>query len=647
MIRRLPLMALPVILLTIIHTGQAQTLFSYGTKTVSKDEFLRAYGKNSTGERPNETSYREYFDLFSKFKIKVQAALDMKLDTLGNLKAELQNFRNQVAQNYLNDEESIQQLIDEAYTRAQKDIQLSHIFISLRNDSAGSIKLAESKINKAYEALQRSSFENVALEYSEDPSVKTNKGNIGYISVFVLPYNLETAAYNLSPGEYSKPIRSASGFHIFKKLNERKGVGRIRVAQVLLAFPPDATAAEEGTIKKTADSIATALKGGADFKALALKYSNDNFSYQNGGEVPEFGVGRYDQVFETAAFSLKSDGEMTMPIRSRFGYHIIKRLGHTPVPQDKTNQEWRENVRQQIMQGDRMEVSRKKLLSNIHRETNFKKLVYSEASLWRLTDSILANKSLPKLANLNSNTGLFSFSKQVIRVKDWQNYLESVRNIPSLVTGKSNQAIFEQFVETSSLDYYRNHLEEFKPDFVFQMNEFREGNLLFEVMQRKIWEAAAEDTIALQKYYEKNKNKYWWENSAAAIIFTGADEQVTEKLKAQLKADPGAWRTLVDSSAGTIQADSSRFELAAIPVPDRTNFSNGLITANVKNESDKSITFAYIVKMYPYREPRNFQDAKGFVINDYQQYLENQWIEQLKKKYPIKLNEQVFSSLPK
>ena len=647
MIRRSTIV-LSVILLTILHIGQAQTVFTYGNKSVSKDEFLRAYGKNSTGESPTETSYREYFDLFSKFKIKVQAAMDMKLDTLGNLKAELQNFRNQIAQNYLNDEASLQELIDEAYGRGQKDIQLSHIFIPVRkDDSITKIKTAENRINQAFDALKQTSFEQVALEFSEDPSVKVNRGDIGYITVFVLPYNLETVAYNLSPGQYSKPVRSGAGFHIFKKLNERKAVGRIKVAQILLAFPPDVTKAQQEAIKKTADSIRKSVKDGADFKALALKYSHDNLSYQNGGELPEFGVGRYDRIFENAAFSLQNDGDISLPISSDYGYHIIKRLEHTPVQQNNANQEWRENLKRQIMEGDRMEISRKKLLSNLQQKTNFKKLPFNEKSLWLWTDSIIANKRIPKTADLNSNTGLFSFTKEVIRVKDWQNYLESVRNIPTLVTGKSGTEIFQQFIETSVLDYYRNHLEEFNQDFVFQLNEFKEGNLLFEVMQRKIWEAASEDSVALKNYFQKNKNKYWWDNSASAIIFNCPDEQVAENLKVKLRADPRSWRKLIDSGNVNIQADSARFELAGIPVPDRTNFSDGLITASVKNESDNSITFAYIVKMYPRREPRNFQDAKGFVINDYQQQLENEWVEKLKKKYPVKLNEEVFSSLPK
>lgn len=648
MIRRHFFALIPIILFIFIPTTQAQTLFTYGNKPVSRAEFLRAYGKNNNGEAPTEKSYREYFELFARFKIKVQAAQDMKLDTLANLNAELQNFRTQIAENFLNDEGSIQELIDEAFVRGQKDIHVAHIFIPIQNgDSASQIQNAQKRINKAYEMLGQQSFEQVALQYSEDPSVKLNKGDIGFITVFLLPYNIENVAYKTALGQYSKPFRSAAGFHIIKNIGERPAAGRLRVAQVLLAFPPEVTKSQQDSVRAKADSIANLLKNGADFKKLALQFSNDNFSYQNGGELPEFGVGRYDPVFESAAFALKKDGEVSSPIPTSFGYHIIMRLSHTPVQQDKTNQQLRENIKQLILQSDRMEISRKKLLSTIQQKTNFRKVPFNQKSLWRMTDSILTNKRIPRLTDLNSNTPLFAFAKQTIRVMDWQNYLESIRNIPSLVTGKSKLQLFDQFIETSSLDYYRSHLEEYNKDFVFQLSEFKEGNLLFEVMQRKIWDAATEDTAALKKFYQKNTNKYWWENSADAIIFTSADASVADSLKAMLIKDPGGWRKITDSSNGSIQADSGRFELGQIPVVDRTNFTTGLITANVKNETDNSITFVYILKLYNNREPRNFQDARGFVINDYQEYLEDQWIAALKKKYPVKLNETVFSSLPK
>jgi peptidyl-prolyl cis-trans isomerase SurA len=648
MIRRNFFTRIPLVVFLFTQSVQGQTIFTYGNKQVSKAEFLRAYTKNNTDDKPTEKSYRDYFELYAKFKVKVQAALDMRLDTLPNLKAETQNFRNQLAENFLNDEGSTKELIDEAWSRSQSDIHVAHIFIPIHKaDSAVQIQRAQAKINKAYEQLKQQSFEQVALEYSEDPSVKSNKGDIGYVTVFVLPYALENIVYNTPVGQYSKPYRSASGFHIFKVIGQRKAAGRIKAAQILLIFPPESSKIQEDSVRAKADSLATALRNGADFGNLARQFSNDNLSYQNGGELPEFGVGRYAPEFELAAFALEKDGLISKPVRTEFGYHIIKRIGYTPAQKDKEDEQWRENMKQQIMQSDRMEVSRRKLLKNIQQKTKFRKFAYNQNHLWRLTDSVLANKKLPVFTDLNSNTPLFAFSKQSVRVKDWQNYLESIKSVPALVSGKTNAELFELFVEVSSFDYYRNHLQEYNADFVFQLNEFKEGNLLFEVMQRKIWDVATEDSAALKKFYQKNSNKYWWESSADAIILTCADATIADSLKAKLQKDPAAWRNFIDNNNGTVQADSGRFELGQIPVVDRTNFSPALMTANVKNASDNSITFAYIVRLHNNREPRNFDDARGFVINDYQEYLENEWLAELGKKYPIKLNEAVFSTLPK
>jgi peptidyl-prolyl cis-trans isomerase SurA len=295
-------------------------LFTYGNKTVSKAEFLRAYGKNNTGGKPTEQSYRDYLDLYTKFKIKVQAARDMRLDTLASLEAELQNFRSQIAENFLNDEGSINELIDEAFVRGQKDIRMAHIFVRAgKDDSASQIQTAQNKINKAYEALKQGSFEQVALKYSEDPAVKSNRGAIGWVTVFVLPYAFENIIYSTPVGQYSKPFRSASGFHIFKNIEERKAIGRLKAAQILLAVPPDGVKKQQDDAKAKTDSILTALQKGADFKSLALQFSSDNLSYQNGGELPEFGVGRYDAEFETAAFALQKDGEISKPVLTEFG----------------------------------------------------------------------------------------------------------------------------------------------------------------------------------------------------------------------------------------------------------------------------------------------------------------------------------------
>ncbi len=634
--------------ITGLTTAHAQPLFTYGAKSVSKDEFLKAYNKNNTETAPTDQSYRDYLDLYTRFKIKVQAALDAKLDTLPNQKQELAAFRGQVVESYMNDDASVNVLMDEAMERSNKDLHLAHIFVAASSTAtAEQIQQAQQKIKAAFARLQAGDdFTKTALTYSEDPSAQSNKGDLGFITVFVLPYAVESLVYNTAVGKFTEPSRSKNGFHIFKVLEERKAFGKMRAAQILLAFTPDATDAQKQATAKKADSLYNALQQGSDFKQLAAAFSNDNLTFQTGGEMMAFGVGRYTPAFEKAAFALEKDGDISRPILTEFGYHIIKRLQHLPIQTDKTNKQWQDDIKQQILQSDRMEVSKKVLYKKIIQLTGVKKLPVNEKSLSLLTGNILQNKQAVIPAGLTASTPLFTVGKKTFRVKDWQAYLESIRGMEDLRAGKTNAQLLDQFIETAALDYYRDNLETYNKDFAYQLNEFKEGNLLFEIMQRNIWDKASVDSVGLKKYYDSHKNNYWWEASADAIILTAAGEAAAEEARKQLAADYHSWKKILESGDGAIQADSGRFELGQIPVVERTNFQPGLITAPVKNETDHSLTFAYIIKLRRDREPRDFTDARGFVINDYQAALEDKWITELKKKYPLKINDAVVKTLP-
>jgi peptidyl-prolyl cis-trans isomerase SurA len=637
-------LAIAIITVTATTTVKAQTLFTYGSYAVSKDEFLKAYQKNNAGQPGNAQSYQEYLDLYTKFKIKVRAAKDLHLDTLSSQKAELQGFKLQVAENYMNDDGTINRLVKEAFDRSRKEIHLAHIYIPLAAEAPLSeVNTALEKINAAYDRLVKGdSFETVALTYSADPSVQLNKGDLGYITVFSLSYDLENLAYTTAPGQYSKPYRSKSGVHIFKNVDERKASGRLRAAQILLGFNPDATDAQKQQRKQLADSLYKVLTNGGDFKLLAAQFSNDNLSYQTGGEMMEFGIGKYEPSFENAAFALSKDGDISQPVLTSFGYHIIKRLSLKPAVDTLGEGREKDALRQLVFQSDRMEAAKKAQLGKIREQVAFKKGVYNEAAFWRVTDSLVAGKPMPVSAGLPVNTVLFTYGNKKATVKDWQEYLAQSRNAHSNMSPK---LVFQDFSDLKVLDYYRENLERFNKDFAFQIAEFREGNLLFEVMQRKIWDKAASDSAGLKKYYDKYKDKYKWEASADAIIFTFNNAELANQMRARIDSNWKAWSTLAETSDGTMQADSARFELAQIPIPERTNFQPGLLTANTKNENDNSVSYTYIIKLYPGNQPRSFAAARGFVINDYQAFLEETWVKELLRKYPLKVNEAVLKSL--
>ena len=644
-----PKTSLALLFFLVAHTSFAQPLFSYGAKQVSREEFLKAFNKNNTDGKPSSQSYKEYLDLYTRFKIKVQAALDMKLDTLSSQRAELKNFRSQVAANYMNDSESMNQLVEEAMKRSEKDIRFSHIYVQLpQNASKENEQKAREKINLAYVRLVKGEpFDKVAISLSEDPAVATNKGDIGFITAFTLPYDLENQVYNTAAGKFSKPYQTKIGFHIFKNTGERKAFGKIRVAQILLSFSPDATNTQKQQIALRADSLYRALQNGADFKELVQKFSTDNVSYQNGGEMQEFGTGRYESSFEAAAFALQKDGDMSKPFETTFGYHILKRIQVSPVVTDKNNKTAWDDYYQRVAENDRMEVSKKRLLKKILLQTGYKKFPVNEKSLTRITDSALAGTAIPNLNDVKRSTTLFSFPKQMVKVEDWISYLDAIRSVDNIRAEKNNSQLFDKFIETTALEYYRDNLETFNKEFAYQLKEFKEGNLLFEIMQRKIWDRASEDSAGLKNYYDQHKATYWWEASAEALILTATKDSIAKAAGAALSSGNKNWRDLVDKSEGLLLGDSGRFELGQLPVVEKTAFSVGVLTAPVKNESDNSTTFCYIIKMYSDKEPRNFNDARGFVINDYQGFLEEKWISELRKKYPIKIDETVLKNLPK
>ena len=566
---------LPIACFLLPAAATSQTLFTYGNHAVSKKEFLQAYNKNNTDSSLAKMSYADYLDLYLKFKLKVQAAMDAGMDTTATQRAEMKSFRNQLSEGYLKEDASIELLTDEAFERSLKDIHLSQIFIAAGKDAPDNeINDAQNQINAAYQRLQNGeAFDKVADDYQH--------GSLGYITAFVLPYSIETIAYSTPVGKYSIPFQSASGFHILRNDGERKAVGKVRVAQIQVAFPPDSAADIDNKLAQRADSIYKALMAGADFADLAAQLSDDQLSYMAGGEIPAFGVGTYDTAFENAAFALQHDSDISQPVRTSFGYHIIRRLQRIPVIEDPSNNDWRAVIRERVTLSDRMQVAQAMLVQNI------KKRIEKDAAA-----ADLANDS-------------------------------------------------------AVLGFYRDHLENYQPEFGAQMKEFSEGNLLFTIMQQKVWNAASSDTNGLKEYYDHHKEKYKWENSADALIITTLNEEFTAKARENVTNNFEEWRQWADESNGLIQADSGRFELGQIPVIDRTNFTPGLTTAPVINPQDSSRTFAYIIKLYPADEPKNFEDAKGAIINDYQVYLEEKWIAALKKKYPVRINKRLFRRLPK
>ncbi len=632
------LASLVVALIAIVNIANSQVLFTYGKKAVTKEEFLKAFNKNPSLEKDKQKALREYLDLYINFKLKVQAASDANLQSDPNYQYETENFRKQLAQNFINDEANIKELVKEAFNRSQKDIKLQQIFVEFPNqtDTAS----AYEKIQKAYFDLRSGkSFNEVAKQHTDPSSI-----DLGYVTVFTLPYTFENAIYNLKKGDFSSPVRSASGYHIFYNAAERPAMGRRKAAQILFAVPPGSSVSDKALIKAKADSVRKiVINNPESWHDLVHQFSNDVTTAENHGEMQEFGIGEFSPAFETAVFELKENGAVSYVIETGYGFHLVKLLQIIPVSKDLEDPMIAAALREKVEKDDRLNQARKLLVNKWMKLINYKPASFEEKELWSYTDSFFNGGNTKGFKKVTDATVLFTFSKQKLTASDFAKYNRAVKAFPKYQT-MSYPEVLGEYKKAAATEYYQNHLEDYNADFKSQLKEFNEANLLFGIMDKEVWTKSTTDEQGLKQEYERNKAKYKWEASANAVIFTSIDENTLKEFQQKLEYNVGNWKLIAEGYGNKVMADSNRYELGQIPVVDRTNFTDGLTTAPVKN-NDGSYTFAYIIKVFNEPGQRSFEEARGLVINDYQAVLEQQWLAGLRKKYPVKVNEAVFKSI--
>jgi peptidyl-prolyl cis-trans isomerase SurA len=630
----------------IAFSASSQTLFTFGKYKADAPDFVRAFNKNN--QQPasaRSQAMHDYLGLYINSRLKIREAYDRGYDTLPQIKSEVDNLRSQIIENYMSDPKAIDRLSKEAFQRSQKDIHVAHIFIA---DNPSDTGAARKKTNEIVARLAKGEdFLKVAEQYSDDPSAKENKGDINYITVFTLPYEFENIVYSTPPGKYSKPYRSKAGYHIFKNLGERKAFGEIKIQQILLAFPPGVKEESKRKAAVLADSLYKRIQAGDDFSNLASIYSNDIISAAASGNVPAIHVGQYEPAFENLIWSLPSNGAISKPFLSESGYHIVKRISLTPVVTsvaDKTNMD---ELKQRVMGDDRWKTAKDFIYARVKAKPGLQKLPYTDAVLWAITDSMIDYKPAGIGRSMTSSTPLFKIGSNTFYVSDWVGFAQMNRVKADRSGNRPYPEVMDDYTKQMMYQYYRDHLEEYNDEFRTQMTEFRDGNLFFEIMQQEVWNKAQADSAALLSLFEKNKSRYNWKESAEAVIFFCSDDATAKALGEQLKKNPADWKKIAESMNERVVADSGRYEWSQIPGLNKLTPKTGMFTQPVLNSTDNTSSFAYVIRVYTQPSARSFSEAKGLVMNDYQVQLEDEWIKELKKKYPVTIDQAVFSKISK
>lgn len=630
-----------------ICTGvYSQTLFTYGNNKVTKDEFLRAYNKNQQPSQNKEKTLREYLTLYTNFKLKVTAAKDMGIDTLPQIKYDVDNFKKQIAENYIGDEQVLKKIEMEAWQRGRKDLHVQHFFVPVATNAGPDDTLKAMQAAKEIEAALKTgnaNFDGIIKSAAQKyPSAKTK--DLGFITVFTLPFAYENIIYDTKTGSSSNAYRSANGWHIFKVLEERKNPGRWKVAQILFSMDPNASPEAKQATKDRATAVYNQLVAGQTTFNLAVRnFSNDRLTASTDGLMPDFTTGAYSAAFENEVFKLSKDGDYTKPFETSLGYHIVKRIIVAAVP-DTFDSGYMYDAKQKIIESGRMNAEKERFAKWTIAKTGCKKNnAVSDADLKRYADSALIygmGKVFPF-----SQKAVLNFPKQQITGNDWISYVAINHKQKSITTSEFN-SLWSGFMATNSLNYYKNNLEDFNDAYKFQLQEFTEGNMLFDIMDKKVWSKAGEDNAGLKKVYEADKAKYKWNQSADVIIYNCPNATVANQIPASV-ASRKTWKEIMSESNNLIQADSGRYELDQISEHKSTKKPEEGGFSEVFTTTEGTAIITQYVKLYPAGEQRSFTDARGLVINDYQNILEQQWINELKKKYPVKVNDAVFNTLLK
>lgn len=607
------------------------TLFKVNETPVSTGEFLQLYRKNSLNksEASAEQAVKEYLDLLINFKLKIAEAKARGLDTTQKFNKEFKTYREELKRPYRAEPDALDKLTKDTYQRLTEEVKVSHILIMVKPDALPSDTLeAHQKITQArIRVLQGESFEKVAGEISEDPSAKYNFGNLGYFTAMQMVYPFEEASYIGKTGEISSIIKTQFGYHILKVYDRKPARGEIEVSHILLR----ASSPDDNKVKGKIFEVYDQLKAGRNWDEVCKEYSDDAATKNNGGRLRPFGVGALPSVpeFEATAFTLKQPGDLSDPFQSNIGWHIIrleKKIPLVPFSEMETA------LKRKLSRDERLQISKQLLSDRRKREYGFTEDRATRDKILAFADSSLIKGkwNFVGIEEIKKQT-LFSILNKPTPASEFIQYVKINQTVVNLAPTVYMKQLYDGFAEDRILTAEEEKLQNQHPEFKNLLTEYREGILLFDVMEKEVWNKASEDTKGQHKYYEENKAKYQAGDRVEARIFTATDKSIAEEM--MTKVNRGDSLNSADLKKFKSIQPFRLYERKDSKFIDRVNWIEGLQEIEVDGQF-------YLVEVKRLVSPgiKSFEEARSNVISDYQDYLEKVWLAELKKKFPVKVN---------
>ena len=634
-----------------IFAQNKEVLFTIDAHPYYTDEFIRVYNKNlDLVKDDSQKNLDNYLELFLGYKLKVEKANKIGLQDGVTYQNELKSYRTQLSKSYMNDSKVTTELVQEAYDRMQKEVRASHILVLVAEGASPADTLkAYNKIKDIKNRLNAGEdFNLVAQKYSEDPSVKDNNGDLGYFSAFRMVYPFESAAYTTNVGDVSKPFKTRFGYHIVKVIDKRDNKGEVTIAHIMILKPTTKDSQLDAKAKQTIDDIYQKIQQGERFENLAQQFSEDKSSAPKGGVLQRFGSGQLSsEEFENVAFSLQNKDDISKPFQSQFGWHIVKLIEKHPL---QSLAEMKSELEEKVRRDERSLL----ITNSLAKKLRAKYAFTTDKKMVAAVKKNVTNDFYGQTWQVPENAS--DYSKAILtidKLKDvsgvaFLNFIELQQKAKSKTApiAKLVDELFEKFIDEQVTTYHNENLENEFPEFRYVMDEYRDGLLLFDLMEREIWTKAKTDTLGLTNYFEKNIKNYQWKKRYNTNIFSSTDKSIITKVKKLL--DRGKSLTYIKEQLNkdgkiNVMVKSGLFEEDYDILPAYNNLVKGVSPVVTKDE------YYFVVDVTEVKqiEAKKLTECTGKVVNDYQQFLEANWVDELKKEFKIKVNSDVFQTVKK
>ncbi|MCC5937754.1 MAG: peptidylprolyl isomerase [Lunatimonas sp.] len=625
-------------------------LFTIDGEPTYADEFLYILNKNNQpgADRAvlSEEDFEKNLELFINFKLKVAEAMKLGYHETEEFEREFAAFREDLRKPYLLESEVQEGELQKAYERLQEVVKASHILLSFPTnasleDSIAVLRMAE-KIQS--EAQAGADFGALALEHSQDPSAQVNRGNLGYFTAMQMVYPFEAAAYDLQVGEVSQPVLTDFGYHIIRLEDRKPNPGEIRVSHLLVRTNPADPASEDRAVRRIADIYAQLRLESSTWEGTVASFSEDQGTRNSGGLLPWFGVGSIVPEFEEAAFNLTEIGEISPPVKTDYGYHIIRLEERKPIA---PFEELEPTLKSRILRDSRSTLIKSQVLAM----QKAKYQVKENEPLLLTLENVLSDwsgDSADALETVLNAEGLWEEELVVIAgepmpLRTFHAFVQKELNAVESRRVAGWEGWYERFLADRLKAAEEQELLETNADYRLLLQEFREGILLFSLMNDLVWQKGILDSLGQHQYYEANIDRYQWKDRVPALVVTMTQENETQEsnirrflsskryhadLKYQLE---DRW---LDEFPLLFTLEDKLVEVPEHPVIKALDLSKPF--HDIRQEGKQY--FVLTGERVP-AEAKKFEETRGMVIQDYQSYLDEKLIGELRNKFVLRLDE--------